>query len=256
MRAWSASWVGCAGAEEPPLVAAYRLRFDWPWPTTVRLHVSADERYELFLDGRRIGRGSERGNLEHWFYESYDVALAAGAHVLVARVFSLGPLAPLAQFHVRPAFLLAAEGEEAKRLETGVAPWEARRLPGYSFEPPVYVWGLAAPVTVDASAFAWGFERGEGDGWRPVVTHERAASALVDYGIAPSRYLQAGTLPAMIDRPWTRARVRHVSAAPSLDTLPVPVRAADHLEHEAAALAGARPRPCAAASCRRTRCAG
>ncbi len=37
----------------------------------------------------------------------------------------------------------------------------------------------------------------------------------------------------MIDRPWTRARVRHVSAAPSLDTLPTPVRAADHLEPEA-----------------------
>ena len=37
-----------------------------------------------------------------------------------------GPLAPLAQFHVRPAFLLAAEGEDAKRLETGIAPWEAR----------------------------------------------------------------------------------------------------------------------------------
>jgi len=229
---WTASWVGCADAEEPPLVAAYRLRFDWPSSTTVRLRVSADERYELFLDGRRIGRGSERGSPEHWFYESYDVALAAGAHVLVARVFSLGPLAPLAQFHVRPAFLLAAEGEETRRLETGIAPWEARRLPGYSFEPPVYVWGLAAPVTVDASAFAWGFERGEGDGWRPVVIHERASSALVDYGIAPSRYLQAGTLPAMIDQLWRRARVRHVAAAPSLDTLPFPVRAADHLEHE------------------------
>jgi hypothetical protein len=231
---WSASWVGCAEEPPPPLVAAFRLRLDWPSPATVRLRVSADERYELFLDGRRIGRGSERGSLEHWFYDSLGVALAAGAHVLVARVFSLGPLAPLAQFHVRPAFLLAAEGEQAKRLDTGVAAWEARLLPGYAFEPPLYVWGLRAPVTVDGAAFAWGFERGEGDGWRPVVAHERASSALAAYGIAPSRYLQAGTLPSMIDRPWTRARVRHVAEAPSLDTLPIPVRAADHLEHEAA----------------------
>jgi hypothetical protein len=232
---WTASWVGCADAAEAPLVTAYRLRFEWPASTSVRLRVSADERYELFLDGRRVGRGSERGNLEHWFYDSYDLSLAAGAHVLVARVFSLGPLAPLAQFGVRPAFLLAVGGEDAKRLETGVAPWEARLLPGYSFEPPVYVWGLAAPVTVDGGVFAWGFERGEGDGWRPVVVHERAASALVAYGIAPSRYLQAGTLPAMIDEPWARARVRHVAAVPSLDTLPIPVRASDHLEREAAA---------------------
>ena len=91
---WEASWVGCADAGGPPLVTAYRLRFDWPVAGDRRLRVSADERYELFLDGQRIGRGRERGNPEHWFYETYDVALPPGAHVLVARVFSLGPLAP------------------------------------------------------------------------------------------------------------------------------------------------------------------
>jgi hypothetical protein len=231
---WTASWVGCADAAEPPFVAAYRLLFRWPGAASVRLHVSADERYELFLDGQRIGRGSERGNLEHWFHDSQDVALSRGAHVLVARVFSLGPFAPLAQFRVRPAFLLGAEGENAGLLETGVAPWEAKPLAGYSFEPPVYVWGLSAPVTVDGRAFAWGFEHGEGDGWRPVVVHEPASSALLAYGIAPARYLQSGTLPAMIDRPWTRHTVRHVAAAASLDTLGAPVRASDHMAHEVA----------------------
>jgi alpha-L-rhamnosidase len=194
--------------------------------------VSADERYELFLDGRRIGRGPERGTTEHWFYDSVDVALDAGPHLLVARVFSLGPHAPLAQFQVRPGFLLAAEGPAATMLDTGVAGWEGKALPGYSVEPPVYVWGLAAPVSVDGDACAWGFEHGEGEGWKPVVAHERASSALLAYGIAPGRYLQAGTLPPMIDRPWTRARVRHVAEAPSLDTLRIPVRAADHLAAE------------------------
>ena len=232
--AWEASWVGCADAGEPPLVSAYRLRFDWPGPGDVRLRVSADERYELFLDGRRIGRGPERGTTEHWFYDTVDVALGAGPHVVVARVFSLGRHAPLAQFQVRPAFLLAAEGPEAKRLDTGVAAWEGKLLPGYSFEPPVYVWGLRAPVTLDGETCAWGFERGAGEGWAPVVAHERASSALLAYGIAPSRYLQAGTLPPMIDRPWTPPRVRHVAQVPSLDVLPIPVRTADHLASETA----------------------
>ena len=163
--------------------------------------------------------------------------------MLVARVFSLGPHAPLAQFQVRPAFLLAAEGPAAKTLDTGVAGWEGRRLPGYSVEPPVYVWGLAAPVSVDGDACAWGFERGEGEGWRPVEAHEPASSALLAYGIAPGRYLQAGTLPAMIDRPWTRARVRHVAETPSLDTLRIPVRAADHLAARGRCLAGPAVRP-------------
>jgi hypothetical protein len=239
---WEASWIGCADAGAPPAVHAYRLRFDWPASGPLRVRVSADERYELFLDGRRVRRGPERGTLEHWFYDTLDLALDAGPHVLVARVASLGPHAPLAQFQVRPAFLLAAEGQEAKRLDTGTAPWEAMRLPGYAIEPPVYVWGLSAPVTVDGAALAWGFERGEAEGWRPAVAHERASSALLAYGIAPRRRLQAGTLPPMIDQPWARGRVRHVSAAPSLDTLAVPVRAAEHIASEAAqwqdALAG------------------
>jgi alpha-L-rhamnosidase len=235
---WDASWVGCPDAGEAPLVTAYRLLFEWPEAGSVRLRVSADERYELFLDGRRIDRGPERGNVEHWFYDTLEVSLSAGAHVLVARVFSLGPHAPLAQFQVRPAFLLAAEGPEAKRLDTGVALWEARRLPGYSVEPPVYVWGLSAPVTVDGAAFAWGFERGEGGGWLPVSVHEKASSALLAYGIAPSRYLQAGTLPPQLDRAWTSARVRHVAEVPSLDTLKIPVRADGHLAEEAAAWHG------------------
>ncbi|HXY39962.1 MAG TPA: hypothetical protein VEQ10_09840, partial [Vicinamibacteria bacterium] len=242
---WQASWVGCAEAGPPPVVTAYRLRFDWPAKGAVRLRVSADERYELFLDGRRIARGPERGTVEHWFYDTVEVALDAGAHVLVARVFSLGPFAPLAQFQVRPGFLLAAEGPEAGRLDTGVAPWDARPLPGYSVEPPVYGWGLAAPVTVSGEVFPWAFEQGAGEGWREAVRQEQAASALLAYGIAPSRYLQAGTLPPMIDRPWTRGRVRHLAEVPSLDTLAVPVRAADHAAAEAALwqrmLAGSDP---------------
>jgi len=73
------------------------------------IHVSADERYELFLDGERVGRGPERGDPSHWYYETYQLDLKAGAHVLAARVWSLGPQAPLAQMSVRPGFLLCTE---------------------------------------------------------------------------------------------------------------------------------------------------
>jgi hypothetical protein len=48
---------------------------------TVRIHVSADERYELWLDGVREGRGSERGDARNWFFESYDLALTRATNV-------------------------------------------------------------------------------------------------------------------------------------------------------------------------------
>ena len=45
-----------------PDVAAYRLHFDLPEEATIRVHVSADERYLFYVDGQVVGRGPERGS--------------------------------------------------------------------------------------------------------------------------------------------------------------------------------------------------
>ena len=55
-QGWPCRWIGLPEAR-PPFVAAYRLGFRLEEATGLRVHVSADERYELFLDGERIGRG-------------------------------------------------------------------------------------------------------------------------------------------------------------------------------------------------------
>lgn len=234
---WNAAWVHCPAATTPPLVTAYRLRFSLDHDQTARLHVTADERYELYLDGERIGRGSERGNIEHWFYETYELRLTAGKHVLAARVWSLGDYAPLAQFSVRPGFLLAAESGLGDVLNTGIAPWEALLMDGYTIQPPVYVWGLSAPITVDGQAFPWGWQRGEGDGWQPVMVDEKAASVIQQFGIAPLRYLRHGTLPQMMERKFSGGKVRHVAATGG-DWVKTPVRVADHLSAEEAGWQG------------------
>ncbi len=93
---WPCHWIGCPDVIAPPFATAYRRQFALDQALSLRVHVTADERYDLFLDHERIGRGSERSDAEHWSYETYDLALDAGAHTLVARVWSLGPLAPYA----------------------------------------------------------------------------------------------------------------------------------------------------------------
>jgi len=57
---WPSNWVSVPGAQVP-FVAAFRRRFAVEKPSTIRVHVTADERYELFVDGERAGRGPERG---------------------------------------------------------------------------------------------------------------------------------------------------------------------------------------------------
>ena len=124
---FSASWPG-------PVVLRFRKTFE-ATAAPLRIHVSADERFELFLDGQRIARGPDRSDVEHWSYATYDIRLPPGAHRLEALVWNIGPHAPAAQISWRGGFILKAEGEYEKQLTTGKSPWEVARLDGLEFTP-------------------------------------------------------------------------------------------------------------------------
>jgi alpha-L-rhamnosidase len=231
---WPAEWVALPAAA-PPCVVAYRLQFTLAEAVATCVHVCADERYELFVDGARIARGPERGCPDLWYYESYDLTLPAGDHTFLALVWSLGPLAAEAQMSVRHSFLLAAEGEHGATLNTGRGAWEAKQLGGYGFVPPGPAKWRGHRVRIDGAAFDWGFERGGGDGWLPAVATEHAAGRVHDWEITPRHRLAPATLPPQIDRPVQAGALRCLQAATSLDTLTLRVRGAEHLAGEEAA---------------------
>ncbi len=70
---WPASWVRMSEPLAEPFDGVYRLRFDPDQSQPLRLHASADEWYELRLDGLRLGRGPKRCDLHRWAFETYDV---------------------------------------------------------------------------------------------------------------------------------------------------------------------------------------
>jgi hypothetical protein len=237
---WPAKWIGhpkVLGTE--PAVTAYRCHFTLDKSTALRLHVSADERYELFLDGKRLGRGPQRSDPEHWRYETYEGMVSAGKHTLVARTWWLGPTAPApcAQMSVCPAFLLAAEGAMAAHVNTGTAAWTCKRLAGYSFPPvlPDMLWFPGARVHIKGEAYPWGVERGEGEGWEAPQVLQAGVNALA-FSEAPNGWLlEPALLPAMLDEPRHVGMARQVEAAEGPDTRPVAIDPARHLQPEAPA---------------------
>jgi len=230
---WPCRWVSCPAAGRPPFVTAYRRPFALEKDAVVRVHVTADERYELFLDGHRVGRGPERGDPQNWFFETYDLDLRAGRHVLVARVWSLGQMAPVAQMSFAPGFLLCPDlDEHVELLGTGVAEWEAKRLDGYAFDLPRRAGMTGANVTVDGATFAWGYEKGEGDGWGPVEVGAPGTGADLTADCPPRPMLRPAMLPAMMEKHRFVGTVRHVQELPTADAEGVPVRAADNLPEE------------------------
>lgn len=231
---WRAYWIGAPEPLTPPYVLAFRRRFSVQQAQTVRVHVSADERYELYLDGVRIGRGPERGDRHHWFFETYDLALSPGEHMLVARVWVLGELAPMAQMTLPPqGFLLCPqEPEWDETLATGVAEWQVKLLEGFHLHAYREGWFTGALLHVDGAQVPWGFERGEGEGWSP-ARRLLQANSLHRGDRLPERVLQPAMLPAMYEQLWQGAQVRFVESPENENVAKVPVRMAEHLAHEA-----------------------
>lgn len=92
------------------------------------LHVSADQRFTLAIDGVELACGPDRSDLAHWSVHSYRLELPAGPHRIEALVTWLGERAPEAQISLRGGFLLAVDGPAAAHWNTGTAPWQAERL--------------------------------------------------------------------------------------------------------------------------------
>ena len=248
---WPAHWVAVPDATAP-LIAAYRL--DWWQDQSAEfvVHVSADERYEWYLDGELIGRGPERGVAQMWFFESYRLDVQAGAHTLVARVWSQGAGpdgenvqwrgarghhpqgagAPFAQEGLRHGFLLCPDDEAlVPQLATGVAPWRARELGGITWVSPLDCWSSGDNVRIDGRAFDWDFQNGSGESWRDVEIAERAGGAGAQPSVGGLHALTPAMLPPMMDELRHIGRVRHVanSGAPTRD---VAVRQTDSLADE------------------------
>ena len=67
-------------------------------PARFVVHVSGDNRYRLFVNGRSVSTGPQRSDLMHWRYETLDLAphLHAGDNLLAAVVWNWGPHGPAA----------------------------------------------------------------------------------------------------------------------------------------------------------------
>ena len=94
------------------------------------IDVSADERYYLTCDGTFVSRGPNRSTVENWQYNTYEIELKPGKHVLEATVWKIGDKGPLAQLSWRGGFILKANEAFDKRLTTGVAKWQVGKLSG------------------------------------------------------------------------------------------------------------------------------
>jgi hypothetical protein len=210
-------------------------------PTTFIVHVSADNRYRLYVNGTQVSSGPQRSDVNHWRYETLDLAphLRSGRNVVAAVVWNWGAARPVAQHSHRTGFLMQGNSTaEAAHVNTGIG-WRLYLDSAYA---PIVITTAsmgnyyAAPPgdSIDGARYPWGWERPDYDdrAWREVVVASNApgsapldafsgaaGGAIVgrakrramqpgDYGEMSGWQLEPRSIPAMEERVQRLARVR------------------------------------------------
>ena len=143
-------------------------------PEKLVIHVSADNRYNLFVNGDRVCYGPAKGDLQTYKYDVIDIApfLREGKNLLAAEVYNGGADKPLAFLSVQTAFMLRTENEKFGEINTGTD-WKVYQNPAYEvisyyemlFENRWFYgfYACGGGDDVDASKYPWGWEKPEFD---------------------------------------------------------------------------------------------
>jgi alpha-L-rhamnosidase len=243
-HAWKASWIRHPeGPRREFGVFHFRKTITLDAvPQHFVIHVSGDNRYELFVNGRRVLAGPARGDLNYWRYETLDLApyLVAGRNLLAAVVWNFAALAPLAQVTSETALIVQGDTAAEEIVNTddswkvyksravSLIPLSEEKIGGYL--------AVGAGEQVDAAQYPWGWETPAYDdsAWVAAVpiAHGDTRSIRIYYN--SSWMLTPRTIPLMEDKLERLARVVRssgVEASPEFlqGTAPLTLPANSHV---------------------------
>ncbi len=179
---WKAAWITHPTAPlREPLVLHFRRTVDLPSvPGAYTVRVSADNRFILYVNGKRVGDGPARGDLTHWRYERFDLApyLQPGHNLITATIWNFGVYAPVAQMSDRTAFLLESEATGPTGISTPDG-WLVEAEPGQRpldrSSVTIKTYFASGPgEEIDASKYDWNWNSDTpGSNWVPAASPMR-----------------------------------------------------------------------------------
>jgi hypothetical protein len=149
-RKWDAYWI-TAGEAVQNDYGVYHFRKTFVLadkPASFVVHVSADNRYKLYVNGVMVSLGPARADVYHWNFETTDIAnyLQAGNNVIAAVVWNFGQYRPEYQMSFRTGFILQGNTGKEKAVNSDRS-WKCIRDSSYSALPPdlIYTYYVAGP---------------------------------------------------------------------------------------------------------------
>ena len=192
---WSARWI--AYPDDSGLdYGVYHFRKNFRLSEVSKefiIHVSADNRYRLFVNGEPVCFGPARGDLMHWRYESIDISayLKTGENTLAAVVWNFAGLKPWAQHSLQTAFILQGNTDTERIVDTNPS-WKVIKNNAYkpadaSREKTGGQFIVVGPCDeVDAAKYPWNWENlgFDDSSWTNAKTLEQGRPKEAGTGIA------------------------------------------------------------------------
>lgn len=170
---WNAIWITGPGPalnrvrmETDPTISEFavlhfRKNFELASvPSSFLVHVSADNRYKLFVNEKLVSLGPSRGDLYYWNYETVDLAsyLHQGKNTIAALVWNFAGLRPEAQISYHTGIVLQGHTKEEEIINTNSS-WKTMRDSSYRLiqnqVPGYYVAGPGEVVDMKYSMPGW-----------------------------------------------------------------------------------------------------
>ena len=131
-------------------------------PDKFIIHVSADNRYKLYVNGKYVTFGPARGDFLRWNFESIDIApyLTTGKNTIAAEVWNFAEYRPLAQFSYKTGFIIQGN-KQSEHLVNSNKSWKVLKNEAYA-PIPIKVRGyyVAGPGdNVNGERYPWGWEK-------------------------------------------------------------------------------------------------
>lgn len=146
-KVWNAHWIDVPKTN-PHNYGVYHFRKVFSVDGKLQhfvIHVSADNRYKLYVNDSLVSFGPAKGDVYHWSFETVDIAsyLTKGKNIIAAVVWNFGEEKPVWQISYQTAFILQGDTKAEEILNTDDS-WKCMQDTAYSPLEPQLVYSYYA----------------------------------------------------------------------------------------------------------------
>ena len=220
-RPWTAKWISYPDKTNSEYgVYLFRKEISINTkPDKFIIHVSADNRYKLYINGEYVCNGPARSYLLKWNFESIDISpyLHSGRNIISSIVWNFAEHRPLAQISGQTGFMIQGNTKDENILNSDTS-WVVMKDTAYKPIPVImnqyYVAGAGEEFDCEKHPWNWMDKDFNTSGWKHAQEVEtgKPVGCMGEYGNTSLHLLSQREIPLMEEKVQRFSRIRRSNA--------------------------------------------